>query len=309
MNPSATCLNCNTPVAGNFCSNCGQAVIHSKLTVWQLLGQFFSSTFNYDGRLIRSIKTLLFHPAALTHAYISGKRRQFVNPVQFYLFSSAIYFLIAGATRSEPLIELNDGLNEGLATAEVSAPLEGEIELSFEKFEDYLANQETLEAKERDTEFELLFVRKFYELKSEYSTTKELLSAVGNAIYARIPQLLIITLPILALLSKLLFIRQRHYWYIDHLIFVLHITTSLFIVLIATNLLSFASTKTELSAFNVAGLLLNLGWLGYYFISLKRFFAKSWLKSVLYFFVMNSAISVVLLVAFLSLFALSVLQL
>lgn len=99
---------------------------------------------------------------------------------------------------------------------------------------------------------------------------------MGNAIYARIPQLLIITLPILALLSKLLFIRQRHYWYIDHLIFVLHITTSLFVVLIATNLLSFASTNTELSAFNGAGLLLNLGWLGYYFISLKRFFAKSW---------------------------------
>ena len=121
--------------------------------------------------------------------------------------------------------------------------------------------------------------------------------------------MLILLLLRLSKLSKLLFIRQRHYWYIDHLIFVLHITTSLFIVLIATNLLSYASTKTELSAFNVAGLLLNLGWLGYYFISLKRFFSKSWLKSVLYFFVINSAISIVLLVAFLSLFALSVLQL
>ena len=305
MDNPTPCLNCDAPITGAFCSNCGQAVIHSKLTIWQLLGQFFSSTFNYDGRLIRSIKTLFLHPAALTQAYISGKRRQFVNPVQFYLFSSAIYFLIAGATRTEPLIEL-----ESQQTAEeASAPIDGEIELSFENFEDYMANQKTLKYEERSNEFELLFIEKFYRLKSEYTTPKAVLSAVGKAIYARIPQLLIITLPFLALLSKLLFFRQRQYWYIDHLVFILHITTSLFIVLILTNLLSFASSKTEISAFNGAGILLNLAWMGYYLTSLKRFFHKSWAKGILYFMALTSLQGLVLFVAFLTLFALSILQL
>src|SRR6056300_1085678 len=114
-----------------------------------------------------------------------------------------------------------------------------------------MADQETLEDEERSNEFELLFIEKFYGLKSEYATPKAVLSAVGKEIYTRIPQLLIITLPFLALVSKLLFFRQRQYWYIDHLVFKLHITTSLFIVLILTNLLSFASSKTEISAFNV----------------------------------------------------------
>ena len=305
MNNASTCLNCDAPITGDFCSNCGQAVIHSKLTVWQLLGQFFSSTFNYDGRLIRSIKTLFFHPAALSQAYISGKRRQFVNPVQFYLFSSAIYFLVAGATRTEPLIELESQQ----ATEKTSAPIDGEIELSFENFEDYMANQETLKDEERSNEVELLFIEKFYRLKSEYSTPKAVLSAVGKEIYARIPQLLIITLPILALLSKLLFFRQRQYWYIDHLVFILHITTSLFIVLILTNLLSFTSSKTEISAFNVAGLVLNLAWMGYYLTSLKRFFHKSWVKGIFYFMALTSLQGLILLVAFLTLFALSILQL
>ena len=305
MNASASCLNCDAPISGDFCSNCGQAVIHSRLTIWQLLGQFFSSTFNYDGRLIRSIKTLFFHPAALTLAYISGKRRQFVNPVQFYLFTSAVYFLIAGATRTEPLIELESEQT----TEATSAPIDGEIELSFENFKDYMSNQETLKVEERSNEVELLFIEKFYRLKSEYSTPKAVLSAVGKEIYARIPQLLIITLPFLALLSKLLFIRQKQYWFIDHLVFILHVTTSLFIVLILTNLLNFVSNKTEISVLNSVSVLLNMSWLGYYLTSLKRFFHKSWIKSILYFFVLTSLQALVLLIAFLGLFALSILQL
>ena len=305
MDPSVSCLNCGAPIEGNFCSNCGQAVIHSKLTVWQLIGQFFSSTFNYDGRLIRSIKMLLFHPAALTQAYISGKRRQFVNPVQFYLFSSAIYFLIAGAMPTAPLINFEDTE----ATAATSAQNENEIEVSFESFEAYMAHQKTLDPEEQNSEFELLFVRKFYELQSDYKTPKAIISAIGTEIYARIPQLLIITLPLLALLSKLLFIRQRHYWYIDHLIFVLHITTSLFILMILTRLLSFVSTKTETSAFSMLGVVLNMSWLGYYLISLKRFFNKNWMKSVLYFLALGSLQGLVVLLAFLVLFTLSFLQL
>ena len=309
MNAAATCLNCDNPVTGYFCSNCGQAVIHSKLTVWQLLRQFLSSTFNYDGRLFRSVKTLFFHPAALTLAYISGKRKQFVNPVQFYLFSSAIYFLIATATRTEPLIEINNGPNGGITVEESSAPIDGEIELPFESFEDYMTHQETLKDEERNNNIELLFIEKFYQLKSAYLTPRAVLSAVGKEIYARIPQLLIITIPFLALLSKLLFFRQKQYWFIDHLIFILHITTSLFIVLILTNLLSFASTKTDISAFNLFGLFLNMSWLGYYLVSVKKFFNKGWAKSVLYFFTLMSLQALVLFTAFLTLFALSLLQL
>src|SRR6056300_811674 len=95
------CLNCNTPLTGRYCSGCGQENRPKKLSVWQLLGQFFSGLLNYDGRLIQSIRLLFSKPSALTKAYMEGKRSSYVNPAQFYLFTSAIYFLFS-STFSSP---------------------------------------------------------------------------------------------------------------------------------------------------------------------------------------------------------------
>jgi len=51
MENPTTCLNCDAPLTGKFCSSCGQEDRPQKLSVWQLLGQFFSGLLNYDGRL------------------------------------------------------------------------------------------------------------------------------------------------------------------------------------------------------------------------------------------------------------------
>ena len=232
------CLNCNTPLTGRYCSGCGQENRPKKLSVWQLLGQFFSGLLNYDGRLIQSILLLFSKPSALTIAYMEGKRSNYVNPAQFYLFTSAIYFLFS-STFSSP-----------------------------EKTSDSI-----------DTDFSKEFKEGFIE---------------DN----RLPQVLFITLPLLALILKLVFIKRKHYWYIDHLIFILHIATSFFIFLFVQKGLELLSSSTGWSIISFVSWLLGISWMIYYLISFKRFFEKGWTKTLLLFFLSSFLQSILFMVVF-----------
>lgn len=320
------CLNCNTPLTGRYCSECGQENRPKKLSVWQLLGQFFSGLLNYDGRLIQSIRLLFSKPSALTLAYMEGKHSSYVNPVQFYLFTSAIYFLFSSTFSSPDLINIANGENKesivSISSPEKNSDLgdtdfskeftEGfiednrlqendsvlNLESEFESFEEYLSNQKTLEPEDRSSDFELRFIEKFYQIKNKYEGQKGFLQAFGEEVLNRLPQVLFITLPLLALILKLVFIRRKHYWYIDHLIFILHIATSFFILLFVQKGLELLASSTGWSIISFISGLLGFSWMIYYLISFKRFFEKGWVKTLLLFFLSSFLQSILFMVVF-----------
>ena len=140
---------------------------------------------------------------------------QYINPVRFYLFTSAIYFLLANYLVNPELIkidektdgaevttEIKEGILEGIRTgiaANENKTTGKAIETDFDTFDDYLANQQTLPLEDRSTDFELKFVEKFYQIKASYSDDTSFVTAFGKEIYKRFPQMLLITLPLLAL--------------------------------------------------------------------------------------------------------------
>jgi len=303
------CLNCNTPLTGRYCSECGQENRPKKLSVWQLLGQFFSGLLNYDGRLVQSIRLLFSKPSALTLAYMEGKRSGYVNPVQFYLFTSAIYFLFSSTFSNPDVIDFANSENAENTVSIGSPPeiiedLEQErtptsnLESEFESFEEYLSNQETLEPEDRSSDFELRFIEKFYQIKDKYEGQKGFIQAFGEEVLNRLPQVLFITLPLLALILKLVFIRRKHYWYIDHLIFILHIATSFFILLFVQKGLELLASSTGWSIISFISGLLGFSWMIYYLISFKRFFEKGWAKTLLFFVLSSFLQSVLFMVVF-----------
>ena len=301
--PSPTCLNCEEPLLGNFCHHCGQQNLPLKQTVGQLLLVFFGEFFNYDGRFLRSIRLMLSQPGAITLAYMEWKRSTYVNPVRFYLFTSAFYFLVINflalpsqdASSTFPLASqvqqssseevahgFFDGLNEGLAVADSSD--DGTlIQTDFENFQAFQANQATLSPEQRASGLELRFLEKVYELKEKYGDTTSFTSALGKEVVKRLPQLLLISLPLLALISKLVFFRRKHFWYIDHLVFILYETTSQFFFLFIQYGIDYVALSTEQGWLETLAQLLTVVWLGYYLMSFKRFFGKSWGKTLLLF--------------------------
>jgi hypothetical protein len=69
----------------------------------------------------------------------------------------------------------------------------------------------------------------------------------------------------------------------DHLVFILHGATSLFLLLFIQQGLEYVAGSTEQGWLEFLSQLLAIVWLGYYLMSFKRFFGKSWGKTVLLF--------------------------
>ena len=87
------CRNCGHDVAERFCPNCGQLAASFHRPVWSLIGEAISDSFALDGRLARTLPTLLFRPGRLTKAYTSGKRARYVPPFRLFLLASVLFYL------------------------------------------------------------------------------------------------------------------------------------------------------------------------------------------------------------------------
>ena len=87
------CLNCGTPLAGDFCHACGQkAHVHRTLAAfWHDLAH---SVLHFDGKLWRTLPLLAWKPGELTRRYINGERASFVSPMALFLFTVFLMFAI-----------------------------------------------------------------------------------------------------------------------------------------------------------------------------------------------------------------------
>ena len=85
------CLNCGTPLVGNYCYACGQhAHVHRTLTAF--FHDFLHGVFHFEGKIWRTLPLLAWNPGDLTRRYIDGERARFISPVALFLFSVFLMF-------------------------------------------------------------------------------------------------------------------------------------------------------------------------------------------------------------------------
>ncbi|WP_016988143.1 DUF3667 domain-containing protein [Flavobacterium sp. ACAM 123] len=101
-----TCLNCSHVVEERYCPHCGQQNTLSRLSFHHIFIHFFEDLTHYDNSFWKTIINLFFKPAALTKAYMAGKRLSYLNPVRLYIFISFATFLIISLFPSEPEKEI-----------------------------------------------------------------------------------------------------------------------------------------------------------------------------------------------------------
>lgn len=99
------CQNCQTPMNGPFCYQCGQHERSSVRHAGLLLRDILHDVLNLDSRAIRTLKPLLLKPGYLTLEYFAGRRQRYVPPLRLYVIASLVFFLIAGL-----LFSLSDDL-------------------------------------------------------------------------------------------------------------------------------------------------------------------------------------------------------
>jgi hypothetical protein len=92
-----SCLNCEAPVPGRYCQACGQEARSTVITVRDYLRDAAEELFSLDGKVLRTLRVLLFSPGRLTTEYLAGRRARYVSPLRLYLLASVAFFTLQAA--------------------------------------------------------------------------------------------------------------------------------------------------------------------------------------------------------------------
>src|SRR5690554_6051963 len=83
------CLNCNQPITGNFCANCGQKK-HKRIDRKYLIDELQYTVLHTNKGLFYTIKNLIKNPGKTTREFINGNRVNHYKPILLVFLLSTI---------------------------------------------------------------------------------------------------------------------------------------------------------------------------------------------------------------------------
>jgi len=345
------CLNCGNEIDldKKYCSRCGQKTKAPKLTVWVIVQDFLNRVFDLDSKFFRTFLHV-FIPGKLTKAYIAGKRETYYNPIRILFISMLVHFAILGyivtkelgdSVSTEPTKRRTYQMDfatkiDSLAPTYLNTKGQEDLDslltnLYRENFKNgdkyFLANSNffTLDFnKLKITKSDILMlseseviekygITEWYnkhmlrQLAKIYKNTKGLPAfLIGNSIWTTLIVLLFI-----ALIMKIIYIR-KFYFYAEHLVLLIHIHSTCFIIASVILVISFLSGDrfSDLRSGNLAmnsvsatvSLVLSSLFM---YISFIAYYKQGYIKTALKLFVITMAYIIVLTFAAISVSLLS----
>jgi hypothetical protein len=182
--------------------------------------------------------------------------------------------------------------------------------LDYKTVEQYDSVQNTLPPDKRDNWFERLMTRRQIVLKKKYGDDgTTLMKAWLNAFFHQFPKLLFVSLPIFALILRLLYIRRKQFYYVDHGIFSIHIYIFSFIVLLISMGLSWLSSASGWSLFDWLQLPLWLYLIYYDYKAMRNFYGQGTGKTLVKFILLNVLAQITIIILFAVFFIFAAFQL
>jgi hypothetical protein len=78
-------------VTGKFCPQCGQENVDSHENFFHLVGHYTADFFHFESKIPRSVILLLTKPGFLTEEYWQGRRIRYIHPLRLFLFVSVLF--------------------------------------------------------------------------------------------------------------------------------------------------------------------------------------------------------------------------
>ena len=88
------CENCEAPLVGEYCAQCGQHAIDYRRSIMRLVVDAADSLLNWDTKFLNTVTVLLARPGKLTNDFNAGRRVRYVHPLRLYLIASILFFLL-----------------------------------------------------------------------------------------------------------------------------------------------------------------------------------------------------------------------
>ncbi len=311
--PPTHCENCGAELQGHWCAQCGQPAIDYRRSFRHVIADLLDEFLNWDSKFFATIALLIFKPWRLTNEFLAGKRVRYANPLRLYLLASILFFFAVNyGTRG---IKFEPGKIGPKDRAELEADLKN-TDLppeAREKLQALLQESSpspapspvtspsspppSAQTSQQKKEYGKIGERPFVAFDDAKSTTpferwiegraKEKMGEHGtkmglfiSTLFSNLPYMMLCCIPLFALVLKVLYLR-RHIFYIDHLIYALHIhtffyTAVMLIVLATIGLNRFASGP-------IAGSMIALLWIGFVtqiFLSIRFVYRQGWFISI-----------------------------
>jgi hypothetical protein len=225
------CSNCDARLAGPYCAQCGQHSHESARAMGTLFHDAWHVLTHVDGRFWQTLRRLAFSPGFLTNEYFRERRARYIPPFRLYLVLSLVFFGVASLTSAFEPAGVRDsaaagseaggaaaaagGVAPSTRTPTTAAPVNRAVELDGEDCGSLQVNPKWLEPTLRDA------CRRAQQDGGR---------ALAHAFVANIPKMMFVFLPLMAAVMLLLYWRPRRY-YVEHLVFYLHVHAALFAAL------------------------------------------------------------------------------
>ncbi|MYA32819.1 MAG: DUF3667 domain-containing protein [Gemmatimonadales bacterium] len=295
------CPNCGRDRPESFCAHCGQSDRDYARALRSVAGEFLRETFEVDSRLFRTLKLLMFRPGSLTREFSRNRRAGFVSPVRLYIFASFVFFLLLSLmadfgeayvfrTTDEDVATSSTGedrADEAEPTDAAAEPPTEEQLAAFRvalppeqrrKADDILARPEgnvgrqiLLSVAREGGVAETAWVGRFLLLSGIDMLHDP--SVIPRRLIANMPIAMFFLLPVLGLILAAFHLRKKRF-YVEHLVFAIHIQTFAFLI------------------YSVALLLPDSGpggWVGagctivpypYFVVAFRRYYEDGWVRTV-----------------------------
>lgn len=107
MSGSGNCPNCESPLGGRYCAQCGQKIDSSRPTFGHFFSETIESLTHADSRLWKTLWLLLSKPGFLTKEFFEGRRSRYLPPIRLYIVLSVAFFLILALSPDQATVESN----------------------------------------------------------------------------------------------------------------------------------------------------------------------------------------------------------
>jgi hypothetical protein len=325
--PLTHCENCGAPLSGRFCAQCGQAAINYRRSFRHIFVDLLDEFLNWDSKFVATIGLLLVRPWKLTNEFLSGRRVRYVHPLRLYLLASIVFFFavnywaksipptkLSNQDRAEIQAELKnedlppdaraklekalklDSPTPTSATPNVPKPPGSPSEASTKTDQTLSKEGERafFQSGNPQTPFEKWLETRAKEKMGEHGTNMQLFL---RTLISNLPYMVLCCIPLFALVLKLLYIRRKVF-YIDHLIYALHIHTFAYLAVMLIVAITIGLNGVAPGA--LAGWIIGLLWATFavlIFLSIRRVYRQSWFLTIFKFFLGGFVYLIVLLMA------------
>ena len=306
MSVLPTCANCHAALQGPYCSNCGQKASDYHRPIWWILGEFMDAVLSFDSRTFRTLWLLFGEPGEFTRRYNSGQRASLLPPFRLFVIATFLFFLtlqltglalvsfetktiaakdlspeaIQALKRESSATVTTDDDNKTFTTVQLEffvpiKPGAARPGLTAEQKARLAKNEAEIDKEDTKADPDELGLYKTlkgygHRIIQGFQKAMDDPLKLNGPLNVWLPRVMLLLVPVFALLLALIHWRPRVY-YIEHLIFALHIHTVLFVAL---TIVAFA-----VAIFGTAGFLeIAVGPIlfVYFLMAMKRVYNRGW---------------------------------